>query len=1732
MYKRQHQSNPRLWYRAKVIGLLMLFLVLQTQRTEAQAIISYPVSAQSLTRALDTSLLTVKVDFASSCTGITAELRFPSGVAYVPGSVTATASSGGLTITDLGGTISKPTFTISNAATSNNITFTVKRVANCGSGSSGKDSVYITGSCGTTSETVGTVNNYNIFSPSLSLTAPTAITGANLGSSYSRTFTITNGGNGCLDTLRLCIIRPSASVSAATLKVGAATITPSSTSGDTSFYKVSGANLPGGTAAGKMCNGETVTFTENFTLANCLGLTTMYIGSWGRDHLNPCQSVSGSALINMSTGVPNVSMAFSAPALTSCRTSPRTITLTVTNTGSAPASNLDIAFGNTYNGSLSPYFSSIYDTASITVTPPTGPTFHPTVYNAVNLNIAGGNNPLCTIGKIGSVDFNMPTGFVLGAGQSFTITFNTQECPAGTCADIGFNGAYFSSGVSYKDQCGTASYSYPLGSAQNSATGQFYFTSVTPQLPAQVIAGHCFDYKIDMGLQSDAFYSASYVDYTITLPTGISFNTASLSSGATTVAVAPRVSGSTLTFRVPIANAQTMKINLCTSLSSCGANTISSSVTASMDSSCSTIQSIKTCFNGSFETVCGTPCPSGGVVPFDWDFHRITYGQPDNNNDGLPDASGSVDTTLIDRDRYRPGDVLHSRYSSAIYANTIVPYSSWPYVFAEWNFAMGTWAPSGTATVVIRRASTSTTYTVSGITISTITAGTAFKADWHSSAALPGGFTYLPGDSLYVYADFTLVGSVQQQVTGLSYVLGYTVQDAGYNFDAPGIGLLSETVYASPVASPPAGGLTGPDRFTCFVPKYNTNLIGLYHFVLYDGINALGASGCTDYAISLGSYTRKLATYQGGKYFNYEYRPETIPDTVVINLPSGWDYISQNGLDLYYTTNALAGAYLNVPMTPIVSTSASGTRLLYDFKAAIAGGTIPHWSTDGMMYRINTTLRPNCSTPATSMVSFNEYAHWVDYPNATTPLHFRDSIYSYINYNAGAKPSITIQDNTGVVQGVQTQQYWDVQINNPSLTTAPYIWMALEKSAASGINIDSVVLKPSNVVLSPSSYGTANKWYQVSTTGIASGVSQQARVYFKYTSCNLDSIQMKAGWNCSNYPSPDPTAYSCFVTSQYLKVSPQPSQIQISISKQPTSPSIALCTQDSITIVVNSAQSANLINPQLTIVPPVGLNVDLPIQIEYPLGSGIWQNASAVLSGGNYIVNLSDHTGINTNGLPGTVLNPSSANRQAKVRVAYTSSCSFVSGSLIGVISNANNTCGGTAIGNGNGISSNAVNITGASTPGAAGLTFSLPVSTLSCSSGTTLSLTTTPVITPTQAGDTVIYTLPQGLSYAGGFVGGTNCASCSISSSTGALGTTIVKVKLQTAVTAGSALSYSFNVTPKGGGCSAVTISGVAKRDIPALTCGLTTCSSSSVIMGSGTSGAITLNKPSLTLTNLATDSAHWVAGQNQNVYIKYNNNNGAQAYTANTDSVEFFCGSSTTPFAVRPLTKNLAISANDSETYSIFIPKTACTVGDLVTAKIQTTTSAGTAQCLCNPSSLMLAGVPLPLDFLSVSAQSTSCAVHLSWNYGNNTVAHYAIERSNNARIYNEVATLDPKATSYIDVTPESGSWYYRIKAINIDGTNTYSPTLAAQTTQCIGNTVNIYPNPAQDQLQIVLQGSSMTDNYELVDALGRVVMKGSLKSNANNKVDVSHVSQGVYVLRVIMDESVTTQQVQIRR
>ncbi|MFC0182667.1 hypothetical protein ACFFJX_08885 [Pseudarcicella hirudinis] len=247
---------------------LIVSLLIFSHVLHAQIVINYPAAPQGLTRGMGAGNLTVKIGFGAICTNTTVTIVLPESVTYVAGSVNKTGGSllsGAITENNISN-LNAPEFIVNGITAAGDITFTISRQAICGAAASGKDTVKVASGCGVISAPVKAVsasNSYNLLAPALSMSPPVAVTGAFLNNTYTRTTTVTNGGNGCLDTLRYYVVYANGGIVNTTnnaIIANGTSFSPYRTNGDTLFYKISGATLFGGNNL--LCNGETVVISE------------------------------------------------------------------------------------------------------------------------------------------------------------------------------------------------------------------------------------------------------------------------------------------------------------------------------------------------------------------------------------------------------------------------------------------------------------------------------------------------------------------------------------------------------------------------------------------------------------------------------------------------------------------------------------------------------------------------------------------------------------------------------------------------------------------------------------------------------------------------------------------------------------------------------------------------------------------------------------------------------------------------------------------------------------------------------------------------------------------------------------------------------------------------------------------------------------------------------------------------------------------------------------------------------------------------------------------------------------------------------------------------------------------------------------------------------------------------------------------------------------------------------
>jgi Leucine-rich repeat (LRR) protein len=175
--------------------------------------------------------------------------------------------------------------------------------------------------------------------------------------------------------------------------------------------------------------------------------------------------------------------------------------------------------------------------------------------------------------------------------------------------------------------------------------------------------------------------------------------------------------------------------------------------------------------------------------------------------------------------------------------------------------------------------------------------------------------------------------------------------------------------------------------------------------------------------------------------------------------------------------------------------------------------------------------------------------------------------------------------------------------------------------------------------------------------------------------------------------------------------------------------------------------------------------------------------------------------------------------------------------------------------------------------------------------------------------------------------------------------------------------------------------------------------------------------------------------------------------------------------------------------------------------------------------PITVNVSTLPLPVELKSFTGTVQVGVNKLAWETAmQSKLSHFDVERSENGRdnwtkLGKVAAQKDSKVAlfyAFDDIQPLSVS-YYRLIAVDLDGTFKYSKTLALTQKTVKLNIEKLYPNPVGNTLQVNFnapQSSSLT--MTLVDVLGRVVQTKILSAKEGNNIemfDLSEVPNGVY-------------------
>lgn len=1661
---------------------------------------TYPNPAENLTRGIGQSKLTIQVLFSNACVNDTIKVEFPTSVSYIPGSINKIQGSQTISEADISD-LNKPSFKISDIpAGGGSIEFELLREAACGTLSSGKDKVFVLGSCGSAKETAKGINTYTILGASLSLLPPPAISGAVIGSKYNREIKITNGGNGDLDTLYYVVFHENvANVSAQNIIIAnGINFQPYKIGGDSLYYKIAGPNLFSGDSL--MSNGETVLIKEYVEVKAC-GAKSKYLSYWNDKTSQICQKSFGTASISMIGGVPALTKVTRTEINYIDKCTPYDIKFTAINggTGNDTAAGMyDVriehgyvyprrTYVQAYNSSIVEYSNGRINGNIVSSFATTGSIVNMDLKDLFTTDPDGPGQGLEDLDGDGYFD-DLPRG------NNLSYTLNLKwKCNTKCGVDkILYTGAR----LHFTTMCGDLTASEPKYSYRPIYESRFTGTSY---VPSNIMGGVPFRIKLREGHYINS-YSKDNVntryEWRLILPPNISVSGSGNPTYGTGGATYTQ-NGDTLIITSSNNKLANAEIDL---VLNCGTggdlnfryelHKIDNNIT---NCRC---QSLMVCSSVYAASFCPGPC--NGVSNFIPKVERT---------DGSLGWTDKTMTTRQSRSAISSFDL-----SKALFLDTIQVKGSARQNDTSSNFHLEMETPRAGSVNKLEPIDGDIEVLRAGIVIAKVTTSQFTQSivsgnqntHWDFTNVLPAG-GLLKGDSI---------------VTTTRYVV------------ATNAGLPENDIQS--------GGrfyhynLANGVKKYCFDPLAEMYLVGTR---AVDGRNGFYASGCN--ISSLGGSGSNLARRfnTSGDMYETEFRPVFYIDSVVMLMPEGYRFISM--------TNNIGGG----TMSP---NAING--LEYKFINPGTWDPLGLTVTNSYGASFRYSIQPTCKTEPTAIHGIKFYIKDYYYANATKSVYPSDYQYIFNNgtsnvsnqtdfkkqtvyYNTANTPLLVSQNLTGDIQGSKVQHHWDVEVRNDGLSAAPYHWIALEKLNGSGIQIDSVVNLSNNQKLDENPYGLGSIWCPVSMGGIASGTNSTVRVFFKYTKCDADSILFRTGWNCAGYPDSafsDNSSY-CSKSEQFLKVIPNESQLQLAMLLPPGNGGpINLCNKDSVSFVINSAQAADLINPKVEIYSPIGIDVTPIVKVEYPSGSGNIELITTTNIPGGLALDLSAHSAIGSKGLPGTINNQGVAGRQASVLLIYKASCDHVSGASISFVGYGNGICGGLAKGNGTVLQSGRIDINGASVSGAIGLDATVSADTFSCANRKqTMSLSATPVLDSSQVGDTVTYTLPIGLSYAGNFTTSTNCNNCDIIVSDGVVpGTKLVKVALEVGVPPSQSMLYSFDVEMTGIlTCGTKQIEVAAQRVIPPLMCDTNLCRNSSVLVGVFNKDIIS-TKPTISFESyevvkmtyqmpykyvykgrVKNESSN-ISAPNMRMHTFIDNNQNS-IYDAADSLVQIV----TIPTAINA---GSHYDFTDSFTSMKYEPSSAYPLYSVID------TSYSPNNCMCNPDAVSIFLNALPLELLAFNGklQETNTA-ELTWKVASEyNVNRYELYRSydnvsytlqsetpaslsgNNVKIYSTQNTIDV----------EQSVVYYKLKMIDHNGSFTWSSKVSIEL-PLRKSVIRIVPNPAKGMVTIS-NFSKFSSSLLVVSSTGAVVYSQSLLSNKKQssvKIDISAFAPGVYTVMI---------------
>jgi len=992
---------------------------------------------------------------------------------------------------------------------------------------------------------------------------------------------------------------------------------------------------------------EEVKIRDTVRVVKCTNLTSIYNVRFGCGN-TICNFSTKNAIVNLDPFIAGLTI-IPTTKIDWCFdiNKPTTNSLMVINKSNKPISSTEVAVLQSYSGGFYNYQMSAIDTTGMIVRkgkngPRLTKKFIQFRYNFVGSYFTClGNSPI--------------GGFTLDLGNmqvndTIFISWKAISCIPDVC-NTTLVAQRWRFSANYRDPCGN----FTTLTEDWGSGGGIQYLSALPWLPTDIIAG--VPDKLNYNLTSVSLFPAtSRGRYAVklTLQAGIKHSLKSDDIKFTDIygtdwkPYVVKVKGSDIIayFTNPSINILKADLNVvieadCKVSNASGLKNFSVSILYVPDSSCNNGSDFQLyCNSGQVKVHCSKSCASGGMLFKSFTVKRKNYGKPDNNNDGEPDASGTINFARVKTNSSFQYDTL-----SAFYSGMVVSSSSTNIFF---NGKIKTSLTNGNllkpvAVVLNIFRNGKLRYTCDKIPYSSFLAGTdrICEIDLNSNSAKNAGcgkmsdYFFLNTDSVVVNINFVYFKSI-----------GAYSGETFFN---------NTEFYLSTTSNP-----SSSQKLQCDTLSGRHILMGSYFTNWYsESYTANSCNPVTLYQSFYFSAGNCCSNYAGGNPFPFEYRPFNYLERMKVSLPKG--YIFSSAAIYYYKSAGYNNytSYYSSNLKPLIKTQ---DTLLFNFDTLFhpTRGIFKR-SEEGYQGTLVLNLVPTCqvtiNTPES--VGYTSYFRW---PEAGVT----DENSAYPDNVQFLHPTVLLNAINSVSVSKKDTFSWDVIVSNTQNgSTIDNVWLA--NSEARKVKILSVtdlatgknLVVKNGIFRSGTLYSTAARTFRINAVS---------------SNCKLDSFKIAVGWNCDKYPD-SLEVYSCKNLLTYLNLilSPQPPLI-ISTLLEDTSRT-DVCTNRKFQAIISNVDEDNIYQLKLRVTIPQGMTfVDTGLYYSFPFKSKFGKlSKPALVTGTTYEWALSDSIPALKNGLEKV-----SDTLKSKIMVQFylESNCQITAGAFVSIMPDGRIGCG------------------------------------------------------------------------------------------------------------------------------------------------------------------------------------------------------------------------------------------------------------------------------------------------------------------------------------------------------------------------------------------------------------------------------------------------------------------------